>query len=120
VLATFGAIYGAWNQTLDETRAVFRRADGRILLLSSRLAQLLDIFAEPVTLAKAGERLWMLDSATTHKAWDLLIGYGAIRRVAGGAPADEDKDCSNGRMLVPDAGQPVLNYFELKNPRQDP
>jgi anaerobic magnesium-protoporphyrin IX monomethyl ester cyclase len=87
VLGAYDAIYGDGNQTPDETRAVFRRADGRILLLPSGLARLLGIFAEPVTLAKATERLWMLDSASAHKAWDLLIRCAAIRRVAGDAPA---------------------------------
>lgn len=109
VLGAYHASYGNGNQKSDETRAVFRRADGRILLMSSRLAQLLGVFAEPVTLAKATERLRMLDPASAHKAWELLIRCAAIRRVADGAPANEDKDCCNGRVFIPDVGQPVFD-----------
>jgi hypothetical protein len=109
VRGAYDAIYGSTNQALDETRVVFRRADGRILLLPSGLARLLGTFAEPVTLAKARERHWMLDSASAHRAYDLLIRCAAIRRVAGGAPADEDKDCRNGRVLIPNAEQPVFD-----------
>ena len=42
----------------------------------------LGIFAEPVTVAKAAERLWMLDPSRARKALDLLIRRGAIRRAA--------------------------------------
>jgi anaerobic magnesium-protoporphyrin IX monomethyl ester cyclase len=83
VLGTYDAVYGHGNQTADETRSVFRRADGRILLLSAGQARVLDIFAEPVTVAKAAERLWMLDPSRARKALDLLIRRGAIRRAAG-------------------------------------
>ena len=106
VLGAYNAIYGNGHQTPDANRAVFRRADGRILLLSSGLARLLGIFAEPVTLARATERLWMLNPASAHKACDLLISCAAIRRVADGAPADGEKDWRNGRMLMPDAVAP--------------
>jgi anaerobic magnesium-protoporphyrin IX monomethyl ester cyclase len=92
VLSAYNAIHGNGNQTIEETRAVFRRADGRILLLSSGIARLLGIFAEPVTLAKATEQVWMLDPASAERAWDLLIRCAAIRRVAGGAPADGTND----------------------------
>lgn len=82
VLGTYDAVYGHGNQTADETRSVFRRADGRILLLSAGQARVLEIFAEPVTVAKAAERLWMLDPSRARKALDLLIRRGAIRRAA--------------------------------------
>jgi hypothetical protein len=87
VLGAYDAIYGNMNQTRDNTRPVFRRADGRIMLLPSGLTRLLDIFAEPVTIAKATERAWMLDPADARTAFDQLIRRAAIRRVAGDAPA---------------------------------
>lgn len=87
VLGAYNAVYGNGNQAVDETRPVFRRADGRILQLSAGQARLLDIFAQPVTLAQAAERLWMLDPARASKALDLLIRRAAIRRVRPAAAA---------------------------------
>ena len=83
VLSAYDALYGTGVKTPDATRVVFRRADGRIILLPAGLARVLGIFAEPVTAAQAAERLWMLDPATARRALDLLIRYGAIRGVAG-------------------------------------
>jgi anaerobic magnesium-protoporphyrin IX monomethyl ester cyclase len=82
VLRAYGAIYEGGSQLAGETRAAFRRTDGRILLLPSGVAPLLSTFAEPVTLVSATERLWMLDPATAGRTWDLLIRCAAIRRVA--------------------------------------
>jgi hypothetical protein len=87
VLGAYDAVYGGGNHAADETRAVFRRADGRILLLPSGQARLLDLFAEPVTLAQAAERLWMIEPSRARKALDLLIRRGVIRRLADVAPA---------------------------------
>jgi anaerobic magnesium-protoporphyrin IX monomethyl ester cyclase len=95
VLGAYNAFYGNREQTADESRAVFRRADGRILVLSSGQARLLGIFAEPVTIAKAAERLWMLDAASASKALDMLIRRAAIRRVPGDTHADGEKDCGD-------------------------
>jgi len=41
---------------------------------------MLKIFAEPFTVAKAAERLWMLDPSRARKALDLLARCGATRR----------------------------------------
>jgi radical SAM superfamily enzyme YgiQ (UPF0313 family) len=91
VLRTYSLLYDSGHMVPDETRAAFRRADGRVLLLPSGVAPLLGIFAEPITLASATERLWMLDPASAHRTWDLLIRYAAIRRVAGSAPAHNEE-----------------------------
>jgi hypothetical protein len=83
VLRAYSATYDNGSQpTEEETRVVFRRTDGRILLLREGVAALLAIFAEPVTLAAATERLWMLPPATARRTWDMLIRCAAIRRVA--------------------------------------
>lgn len=93
VMGTYEAmLFTDGAQPPDEKRAAFRRSDGRVLFLPPGVAQLLRIFAEPTTLAAASRKwLWMLDEATASRTWDLLIRFGAIRRVAtGGAePAAE-------------------------------
>jgi anaerobic magnesium-protoporphyrin IX monomethyl ester cyclase len=96
VLSAYDAMHGNGIKAPDATRVVFRRADGRIILLPPGLARVLGIFAEPVTRAEAAERLWMLDPATARRTLDLLIRYGAIRSVPG-----------NGEVPVPGASQPV-------------
>ena len=90
-LRSYGAAYEGGSQPQDETRAAFRRADGRVLLLPSGVAPLLGIFAEPVTLADATDRLWMLDPATARRTWDLLIRNAAIRRVADSTPTEAEE-----------------------------
>jgi anaerobic magnesium-protoporphyrin IX monomethyl ester cyclase len=101
VLAAYAAIYGHGTQTRDVRRVAFRRADGRVLLLPAGLARVISIFAEPVTLAKATERLWMLDPDRIRKALDLLIRTAAIRRMAGNPAAEGDHDRADGQGLLP-------------------
>jgi anaerobic magnesium-protoporphyrin IX monomethyl ester cyclase len=82
VMSAYQALLGDAAQVPDQNRTAFRRSDGRVLLLQRGVVQLLSIFAEPTTLAAASRsRLWMLDEATANRTWDLLIRYGAIRRV---------------------------------------
>jgi radical SAM family protein/B12 binding protein len=91
VMGAYQALLGDAGQAPDEKRAAFRRLDGRVLLLQRGVAQLLSIFAEPTTLATARRnRLWMLDEATANRTWDLLIRYGAIRRVSADPALETD------------------------------
>jgi anaerobic magnesium-protoporphyrin IX monomethyl ester cyclase len=86
-LRAYHVLYGSADRAPDGERAAFRRADGRLLLLRPGVAQLLGIFTEPVTIADASKRLWMLDPATARRTWDLLVRSAAIRRVTSGETA---------------------------------
>ena len=99
VLRAYATMYDGGNPAPDGARAAFRRTDGRILLLPSGVAPLLDIFAKPVTLATATSRLWMLDPATARRTWDLLIRCAAIRRVTDSARVtDSHRDTDSHRV----------------------
>ena len=103
-MGAYQAMLGDGGQAPDEKRAAFRRSDGRVLLLAPGVAQLLSVFAEPTTLATAARsRLWMLDEATANRTWDLLIRFGAIRRVAADEAdeADEADDTVAVREAAP-------------------
>jgi anaerobic magnesium-protoporphyrin IX monomethyl ester cyclase len=102
VMSAYQALLGDAAQAPDENRVAFRRRDGRVLLLQRGVAQLLSIFAEPTTLATASRnRLWMLDEATANRTWDLLIRYGAIRRVGAAVLAEAAAAAGAAGALVP-------------------
>jgi anaerobic magnesium-protoporphyrin IX monomethyl ester cyclase len=86
-LAAYDAMFRSEYAALDRVRAVFRQVDGTVMPLSAGLARVLGLFAEPVTLADAAKKLWMLDQDRVRKALDVLIRSGAIRRVAVAVPA---------------------------------
>ncbi len=107
-MQAYSLLYGTGNQPPGKPRATFRRADGHLLLLPPGLAPVLAAFAAPITLADAGERLWMLDAATVSRTWDLLIRCAAIRRVAGGGPAPGAQAPASGHPAVTAATSSAL------------
>jgi trehalose utilization protein len=62
-------------------RLAFRRADGSVTFLQPQLKPFLNLFREPVTLAEANDRKWVLDKDSANRVWHSLIRLGLIRRV---------------------------------------
>ncbi|WFE22194.1 radical SAM protein [Solwaraspora sp. WMMD937] len=62
------------------SRQLFRRADAEVFTLNRSSRLFLDIFGEPVTLAAAQQRSWMVPSTVADRLWDTFISQRLIRR----------------------------------------
>ncbi|WP_432842740.1 B12-binding domain-containing radical SAM protein [Dactylosporangium sp. CA-092794] len=94
-LRAYAEQYEVSERLLAPDRMLFRRADGRILLLPRRTKPFLDIFAGPATLAQARDHAWMVDARTADQLWDALIRRRLIRRCP--APVQPDGVNRSGR-----------------------
>jgi hypothetical protein len=90
VLLAYHRLYGRRDHPVPPDRLLFRRADGNILALPSRMRHVLALFERPRTLADATDRMWTVDRATAHQLWRYLIARRLIRiRSTAGLPGEE-------------------------------